>query len=92
MLEKCVISNNIVTVLKERGKPAPADVNRYCKITSLMALEGVMLFLRLKMLHTHVNMRHSQLLVGFPQCNGGKLGEAEDFKCVFVIYCVLESK
>ena len=26
--------------------------------------------------------------MGFPQCNGGKLEEAEDFKCVFVVYCV----
>ena len=24
--------------------------------------------------------------------NGGKLEEAEDFKFVFVVYCVLESK
>ena len=33
-----------------------------------------------------------QLLAGFLQCNGGKLEEAKDFKCVFIIYCVLESK
>ena len=26
-----------------------------------------------------------QLLSGFLQCNGGKLDEAEDFKCVFVV-------
>ena len=25
-------------------------------------------------------------------CNGGKFEEAEDFKCVFIVYCVLESK
>ena len=31
-------------------------------------------------------------LAGVLQCNGGKLEEAEDFKCVFVVYCVLESK
>ena len=24
-------------------------------------------------------------------CNGGKLEEAEEFECVFVVYCVLES-
>ena len=29
---------------------------------------------------------------GFPQCNGGKLEEDVDFKCVFVGYCVLKSK
>ena len=34
----------------------------------------------------------AELLVGFLQCNGGKLEEAEDFKCVFAVYCVLESK
>ena len=25
-------------------------------------------------------------------CNGGKLEKAEDFKCIFVVYFVLESK
>ena len=33
-----------------------------------------------------------QLLAGFPRCNGGKLEEAEDFKCILVVYCVLKSK
>ena len=33
-----------------------------------------------------------QLLAGFPQCNGEKLEEAEDFKCIFVVFCVLEKK
>ena len=33
-----------------------------------------------------------QLLTGFPQCNGGKLEEDEDFRRVFVVYYVLESK
>ena len=28
----------------------------------------------------------------FFQCNDGKLEEAEDFNCVFVVYSVLESK
>ena len=37
-------------------------------------------------------MQNSPTIAGFPQCNGGKLEEAEDFKCVFVAYCVLESK
>ena len=32
------------------------------------------------------------LLAGIIQCNGGKLEEAEDFKCVIVVYCVLESE
>ena len=44
-------------------------------------------FYALKMLHIHVNVCDTaQLLAGFFQCNGGKLEEAEDFKCVFVVY------
>ena len=37
-------------------------------------------------------MQHSQTIGEILQCNGEKLDEAEDFKCVFVIYCVLELK
>ena len=33
-----------------------------------------------------------QLLAGFLQYFCGKLGETEDFKRVFFVYCVLESK
>ena len=45
------------------------------------------------MLQIHVNVLDTaKLLAGIIQCNGGKLQEAEDFKCVFVVYCVLESK
>ena len=32
------------------------------------------------------------VLAGVLQCNGGKLEEAEDFECVFIVNCVLESK
>ena len=36
------------------------------------------------MLQIHVNLCDTvQLLAGILQCNGGKLEEAEDFKCVF---------
>ena len=46
-----------------------------------------------KMLQIHVNICNTfQLLAGIIQCNSWKLEEAEDFKCVFVVYCVLESK
>ena len=31
-------------------------------------------------------------LVGFLQCNGGKLEESEGFNYVFFVSCVLESK
>ena len=45
------------------------------------------------MLQLHVNVCDVvEVLAGVLQCNGGKLEEAEDFECVFVIYCVLESK
>ena len=33
-----------------------------------------------------------KLLGGILQCNGKKLEEAEDLKCVFLIFCVLETK
>ena len=41
------ISNNY-SVLKARGKCALADIIFYCKMTSIMALDGVTSFLRLK--------------------------------------------
>ena len=60
---------------------------------SVMALDSVMSFLLLTdVTNTCKRMDTVQLLPGILQCNGGKLDEAEDFKCVFVVYCVLESK
>ena len=62
-------------------------------MTSFMALDGVTSFLRLKDVTITCNrMRRSLVLAGALQCNGRKLEEAEDFECVFVFYCVLESK
>ena len=56
-------------------------------MTSVMALDGVTLFLHLKgVTNTCKPMR---LFAEFLQCNGGKLEEAEDFKSVFDIYSVL---
>ena len=56
---------------------------------SVVALDGECL----KTLHIHVNVCDTvQLLARFLQCNCRKLEEAEDFNCVFVVYCVLESK
>ena len=58
-----------------------------------MALDGVTSYLRLKdVASTFTRMRRSLTIGGILQCNGGKLEKAEDFKCVFVVYCVLESK
>ena len=62
-------------------------------MTSLIALDGVTSFLRLKdVTITCKGMRRSLRIGGSFQCNGGKLEEAEDFECVFVDYCVLETK
>ena len=70
-----------------RGKRTLADVNCYCKMTSVMALDVQHRFKALKKLQIHVNVCDAvQLLTGFLQCNGGKLEEAEYFKCVFVVY------
>ena len=62
-------------------------------MTSLIALDGVTSFLRLKdVTITCKGMRHSLRIGGSSSVQWGKLEEAEDFKCVFVVYCVLESK
>ena len=61
---------------------------------SSMALDGVTYFFNARRtLQIHVNICDTvQLLAVILQCNGGKLEEAEDLKCVIVVYCVLESK
>ena len=70
-----------------------ADVICYWKMMSFMTLEDVMSFLRLKdITNTCKRMRRSLSIDGVLQCNGRKLEKAEDFKCVFVVYFVLESK
>ena len=62
-------------------------------MTSFMALDDVTSFYAWKTLQIHVNVCDVvYVLVGVLQCNGGKLEEAEYFKCVFVVYCVIESK
>ena len=60
---------------------------------SVMGLDGVTSFLGLKDVTIHVNVCDTvKLLARFPQCNGGKLEEAADIKCVFAINWVFESK
>ena len=64
-------------------------------MTSVMALDGVTSFLRLKEVKNACIVNVSEIvrsLAGFLQCNGGKLEEAEYFKSVFIIYCEFESK
>ena len=79
--------------MKGRGKRTLADVICYCKMTSVMALDDVTSFYAGKPLQMHVHVCDTvQLLVGFPQCNGRKLEEAEYLKCIVLNFCVLESK
>ena len=67
-----------------------ADNNCYCKMTSVMAgVRWCNIVYAGKKLQIHGNVWDT---VGFPQCNGGKLEEAQGFKCIFILYCVLESK
>ena len=61
-----------------------AGVICYCKMTSVLTLDGVASCLCLKEV-TNTSVRNSPTI-------GGKLEEAEAFKSVFAVYCVLESK
>ena len=64
MLKKHVISKDNATVLKARGKLELADINCYGK-TSVMALDGVTLFLHLKdVTNTCKGKRHSPTIGG----------------------------
>ena len=83
MLEKRVISNDYVTVLKAHGKRALADVNCYCKMMSVVALDGVTSFLRLNdITNTCKHMLHSSTIGGISSVQWRKVGRSEDFKCV----------
>ena len=61
-------------------------------MTPVVALDGVTSYLHLKDVTNTCICGTVQLLAGFPQCNGGKLEEAEYFKCVFLVNGVLHSK
>ena len=61
-------------------------------MTSVMALDGITSFLRLKdVTNTCKRMRHSLTIGRISSLQCGKLEEAEYFKCVFAVNCVLES-
>ena len=84
---------NAKKVLKVRVTCVLADVIRYWKMTSYMALDCVTSFLRWKdVTNACKRMRRSLSIGGSSSVQWGKLEKAEDFKCVFAIYCVLESK
>ena len=58
-------------------------------MTSVMALDGVTSFLRLKdVTNTCKRRRHSPTIGEISSVQWLKLDEAEAFKCVFVVYCV----
>ena len=62
-----------------------ADVTgKFIRVTSFLRLNDVTIACK--------RMRRSLNIGGVLRCNGGKLEEAKDFECVFVVYCVLESK
>ena len=89
---KNLFYQTIKSVLKARGKGTLADVNCYWKMTSVIALNGVTSFLHLKdITNTCKRMRHSPTIEGISSVQWGKLEEAEDFKCVFAVYCMLGS-
>ena len=58
-------------------------------MTSFMALDGVTSFLRLKgVTNTSKRMRHSLNIGRSSSAQFRKVKEVEDFKCVFIVYCV----
>ena len=62
-------------------------------MTSFMALDGVTSFLSLRdVTITCKRMRRSLSIGGSSSVQWRKVEEAEDFECVSVVYCVLESK
>ena len=62
-------------------------------MTSFVALDGVKSFLRLKdVTNTCKRMRRGLSIGGRSSVQRRKVGRAEDFKCVFVVYCAIKSK
>ena len=75
MLKKSAISNDIVIVLKARGKPALADINCNCKMTSVVALDDVTSFLHLKdATYSCKRMRHSPTIGWITSAQWWKVG------------------
>ena len=86
MLKNVLYQTIIVTVLKARGNRALADVNCYCKMTSVVALDGVTSFLSLK------DVTQANYWRDFFSAMAESRKKLKTSKFVFVIYCVLESK
>ena len=60
MLENCVIPNDMVTVLKPHGMRTLADVSCYCKMTSVVSLDGVTSFFMLERCYIFMLMYATQ--------------------------------
>ena len=79
--------------MEARGKQALADVKCYCKMTSIVVFDSVTSFLCLKgVTYSCKHMRYSPTIGEISSVHDGKLEETEEFNCVFVVYCELESK
>ena len=92
MLIKYDISKKTFSFERVRKRALADDIYNW-NMTSVMALHSVTSFLRLKdITNTCKCMQHSPTFGGNSSTKGGKLEEAEDFKWVFIVYCVLESK
>ena len=77
MLKKRVISYDNVTGLKARGKRALADVNCYCKMTSIIVLDGITSFLRLKdVINTCTRMQYSSTIGEISSVQWQKVGRS----------------
>ena len=60
---------------------------------SIVALDDGTSFLCFKeVTYLCIHMRYSPTIGEISSVHGGKMEETEDFKCVFVVNCVLESK
>ena len=72
-----VISNDKVTVLKARGKRTLADVNCCCKMTSIVAVDGVTSLFCLKdVAYSCKRMRHSPTISGISPVQRRKVGRS----------------
>ena len=72
-----------------RGKSTLADIIFNCKMTSVMVLDSVMSFLRLKdVINTSKHMQHSQTIGWNSSVQWRKSWmKLKTLKCVFVVYC-----
>ena len=79
--------------MKARGKHRASRRHLLLQNELSHGVRHVNSLVRLKdVTHTSKRMRHSPTIGRNSSVQWRKLEEAEDFECVFVVYCVLESK